>query len=103
MENGKVVAAGGAKPAPKEAAVARVADHRPLVDAAPPTKAEREAQQSAEDAEKRLAIRNFLKKGQEAEAKGKTGVARQYYQMAARRAEGDLKQEALASLQRVAN
>ena len=103
MENGKVIPAGGFKPAPGEAQIAKVTNHRPLVDAAPPTRAEREAQQSAEDAEKRLAIRNYLKKGQEAEAKGKHAVAKQYYQMAARRAEGELKQEALASLGRVAN
>jgi hypothetical protein len=103
MENGKVIPAGGFKPAPGEAQIAKVTNHRPLVDAAPPTRAEREAQQSAEDAEKHLAIRNYLKKGQEAEAKGKHAVAKQYYQMAARRAEGELKQEALASLGRVAN
>lgn len=103
MENGQVIPAGGLKPLPKDTKVVHVDDHRPLVDAAPPTRAEREAKQSAEEAERRLAIRNFLKKGQEAEAKGKHAVARQYYQMAARRAEGELKQEALASLDRVAN
>ncbi len=103
MENGKVIPAGGFKPAPGETQTAKVTNHRPLVDPAPPTRAQREAQQSAEDAEKRLAIRNYLKKGQEAEAKGKHAVAKQYYQMAARRAEGELKQEALASLGRVAN
>jgi hypothetical protein len=100
-ENGRIAAAGDVNPAQKDAQIARAADPRPLVDAAPPTRAERDARQSAEEAENRLAIRNYLKKGQEAEAKGKTAVAKQYYQMAARRAEGELKQEALASLGRV--
>jgi len=104
MQNGKVIPAGGAKPrAASTETPQRVANHRPLVDAAPPTRAEREAQADAELAEKQLAIRKYLKKGQEAEAQGKHNVARLYYQMAARRAEGELKQEALASLGRVAN
>jgi hypothetical protein len=102
-EDGRIIPGRGVKRESQEAQAARIADNRPLVDAAPPPRAEREAQQTAEDAENRLAIRNYLKKGQEAEAKGKPAVARQYYQMAARRAEGELKQEALASLGRVTN
>lgn len=41
---------------------------------------------------------DFFRRGQEAEAAGKPGVAKIYYGMAARRAEGELKQEVLARL-----
>lgn len=101
MRNGKVIPAGGAKPAKTPAKAKGVVSHRPLVDAAPPTRAEREAQEEAAQTEQLLAIRKYLQKGKEAEAKGKKNVAKLYYQMAARRAEGDLKHQALASIERV--
>lgn len=101
MRNGKVIPAGGAKPAETTAPPKRVINHRPLVDAAPPTRAERQAQAEVRETEQLLAIRNYLQKGKEAEAKGKNNVAKLYYQMAARRAEGDLKRQALASIERV--
>ncbi len=103
MVNHKVVPAGGFKPKPQPAGTTQVAERRPLVDQAPPTRAEREAAAQAEQTEKQLAIQEFLRKGREAEAEGKRSVARLYFQMAARRAEGDLKSEALASLERVRN
>jgi len=104
MENGKVVPAGGSKPTAKSGHKrARVGDGRPLVDPAPPTRAERKAQAEAEQSERMLAIRKYLKKGREAENKGKANVAKIYYQMAVRRGEGDLKREALAALSRVAD
>ncbi len=42
---------------------------------------------------------NFFVRGQAAETDGKTGIARIYYQMAARRASGSLKEQAIARLQ----
>ncbi len=104
MPDRKVVPAEVSRRAAEEKVqVARRANPRPLVDAAPPTRAEREAQQTERQAEQQLAIRNYLQKGQAAEAEGKRSVAKLYYQMAARRAAGKLKQEALASLNRVRN
>ena len=44
---------------------------------------------------------DFFARGQQAEADGKPSVAKIYYQMAARRASGDLKQQALARLDAV--
>lgn len=44
---------------------------------------------------------NYFERGQQAEAEGKPKIARVYYQMAARRAAGDLKQKALARLEAV--
>jgi len=41
---------------------------------------------------------NFFQRGRKAEAEGKANVARIYYQMAARRAEADLKDQILARL-----
>ena len=41
---------------------------------------------------------SFFKRGREAEAAGKSNVAKIYYQMAARRAMGDLKTQVLARL-----
>jgi len=103
MQNGKVLPPAGLKPKTKPALAKpiQVANHKPLVDAVPPTRAEREAQAKAEETADRLAIQKYLRKGREAEAEGKRGVAKLYYQMAARRAEGHLKNEALASLDRV--
>ncbi|MCA9070263.1 MAG: hypothetical protein KDA84_15120 [Planctomycetaceae bacterium] len=103
MRNGKVIPAGGAKPAEASVAPKKVGNHRPLVDPAPPTRAERRAQEEAQETEQLLAIRKYLQKGKEAEAKGKKSVAKLYYQMAARRADGDLKRQALASIERVTN
>ena len=44
----------------------------------------------------------FFERGRQAEADGKPNVARIYYQMAVRRASGDLKKQALARLEAVA-
>jgi hypothetical protein len=41
---------------------------------------------------------DFYERGQQAEAAGKTGVAKIYYQMAARRASGDLREQVAAKL-----
>jgi len=43
----------------------------------------------------------YFERGQQAEAEGKRGAAKVYYQMAARRADGDLKQQVLARLEAV--
>lgn len=103
MRDGKVVPTGGAKRAETPAKPKRVPNRRPLVDAAPPTRAERQAQAEAQETEQLLAIRKYLQKGKDAEAKGKPNVAKLYYKMAARRADGDLKRQALASIERVSN
>lgn len=44
---------------------------------------------------------DLLKRGQKAEAAGKTNVASIYYQMAARRATGEFKEQLLARLEAV--
>ena len=44
---------------------------------------------------------DYFARGQQAEADGKMAVAKIYYQMAARRATGDLKQQVLARLDAV--
>jgi hypothetical protein len=62
---------------------------------------------AAAEAARRVALREaraseaetFFARAQQAENDGKTGVARVYYQMAARRASGALKERALARLQ----
>lgn len=56
--------------------------------------AQRRSQQSARDAE----AQGFFQRGQEAEAAGKPGVAKIFYQMAARRATGDLQKQVAARL-----
>jgi hypothetical protein len=75
-----------------------------LADAgSPPTmsvaeaRAERERQQAVR-AEEAAA---FFERGRIAEAAGKTGVAKIYYQMAARRATGELKQQVAARLEAI--
>lgn len=55
---------------------------------------QRLADQDARQAE----AEDFFERGQTAEAAGKTNVARMYYQMAAKRASGLLKEEVLAKL-----
>jgi hypothetical protein len=57
-------------------------------------RAEREKQQAARQDE----AANFFARGRQAEAEGKRNVARIYYQMAARSASGELKQQVLARL-----
>ncbi len=59
------------------------------------------AQQSAEDSAQQAEAARLLEQAREVEAAGKPGVAKIYYQMAARRATGALKNEALAELQRL--
>ena len=53
-----------------------------------------EAERAADQRE----AQEYLDKGQRCEADGKLGAARIYYQMASRRAQGDLKTQALAKL-----
>jgi len=43
----------------------------------------------------------FFERGQRAEAAGKSGVAKIYYQMAARRATGDLREQVAAKLEAI--
>jgi hypothetical protein len=59
------------------------------------------AQQAAEDSALQAEAAQLLAQAREVEAAGKPGVAKIYYQMAARRATGSLKNEALAELQRL--
>ncbi len=104
MRNGKVIPAGGSRPKePTQPRNTQANNHRVLVDAAPPTRAERIAQAESAQSEHLAAIRKYMDKGKKAEAEGKPTVAKVYYQMAARRAEGELKREALDSLSRVAH
>jgi hypothetical protein len=55
---------------------------------------QRLADQEARQAE----AEEFIERGQAAEESGKTNVARMYYQMAAKRASGTLKEQVLAKL-----
>jgi hypothetical protein len=57
--------------------------------------AERAQRRTARTAE----AEDYFERGQTAEAEGKPAVAKVYYQMAARRADGDLKQQVLARLE----
>lgn len=61
----------------------------------------RREQQAAEQAQQQEAIQHF-ERGRVALADGKPGVARVYYQMALRRATGDLKQQVQDELNRLA-
>jgi len=60
-------------------------------------------QQAEEDSAQQAEAAQLFEQARQAEAAGKPGVAKIYYQMAARRASGALKDEALAELQRLAN
>ena len=71
-----------------------------LIDPLPPTRAERARQQAAAEAAQELAARSYLEKGIRAEGEGKTKVARLYFEMAARRATGALKDEIEGRLRR---
>lgn len=71
---------------------------RGLVDPPPPTRAEREQQAAAALAKQQAAVRELLNKGRAALDRDKPAVARLYFQMAARRSEGDLKEQALAEI-----
>lgn len=64
-----------------------------LIDPLPLTRAEREQQKSAEEAKKLASARGYFDKGVEAEQNGKLAVAKLYFEMAARRASGPLKDE----------
>ncbi len=59
------------------------------------------AQQAADDAAKQAEAAGFFQQAREMEAAGKPGVAKIYYRMAARRATGQLKDQAQAELQRL--
>jgi type II secretory pathway component HofQ len=69
--------------------------------AQPPTAsvAQSRAQRAVEQATRQDEALNYFQRGQNAEAQGKPGVARIYYQMAARRATGKLKNQVLARLE----
>ena len=57
-----------------------------------------QANRAARQATRAEEADTFFARGQKAEADGKPGVAKIYYQMALRRAAGDLKQQAQARL-----
>ena len=63
------------------------------IDPLPPTRAERARLQAAAEAAEQTAARNYYDRGLQARAEGKTGVARQFFRMAARRATGDLREQ----------
>ncbi len=82
------------------------ASWQPAAEAAPsaglPTvDEERQRRQNLADT-RATEAHDFFQRGQTAEAAGKTNVAKIYYQMAARRATGDLQAEVLAKLQAIA-
>ena len=58
-------------------------------------------QQAAEDSTAQAEARQYCDQARAAEAAGKPGVAKIYYQMAARRAGGALKTEILSELRRL--
>ena len=60
--------------------------------------ADEQARRSAQQATRETEAQAYFDRGEQAEADGKPKVAKIYYQMAARRATGDLKQQALAKL-----
>jgi hypothetical protein len=60
--------------------------------------AEARARRAAQEVARRDEAASLFARAEQAAADGKTGVAKIYYQMAARRATGDLKQHALARL-----
>jgi len=61
--------------------------------------AQSRAQRAAEQATRQDEALNYFQRGRKAEAEGKSGVAKIYYQMAARRATGELKNQVLARLE----
>jgi hypothetical protein len=65
--------------------------------------AEARQQHLAEEKTKGEEALDFFQRGMTAEAAGKANVARIYYRMAARRADGDLKDRVLARIQAVSN
>lgn len=65
-----------------------------LIDALPPTRAERDRQKVAAEAAKLASAKSYFDKGVDAEQSGKPAVAKLYFEMAARRADGELKAEA---------
>jgi hypothetical protein len=73
----------------------------PRVGPPEPTLAEVRSQQHQEQLTREEEAADFYRRGREAEAAGKRGVAKIYYQMAARRAAGDLKREIVARLDEV--
>jgi hypothetical protein len=106
---GRAAALAGSSPA--DPAVARKADFiarniarhpasGPAEDAgpAPPTVEEIRRQNELAKAQRMAEAEEFFAKGQRAEEEGKAGVAKIWYQMAARRAAGELQQEVAARL-----
>jgi hypothetical protein len=78
--------------APKEATPASPAD-RGAADSIAEIQRQRAGREQAQQDE----AQGLLERGQRAETEGKPGVARLYYQMAARRASGELREQALTS------
>ena len=64
-----------------------------------PSVAQAKQARQAERAGERAMARDYLGRGRKAEEAGKTSVAKIYYQMAARRADGDLKTQILKRLE----
>ncbi len=69
-----------------------------LVITAPPSPSTLRLRRQAEQTENLERARRYFKRGREAEAKGKPLVAKHYYRLAARRADGKLNQAILARL-----
>jgi hypothetical protein len=67
-------------------------DRNGRIDPLPPTRAERERQKATEDAARNNAARTYYEKGLAASENGKPGVAKIYFEMAAKRATGPLKE-----------
>ena len=69
----------------------RLSHHR--IDPLPPTRAERNAILNGERSARNNAADAYLKKGLTAEAQGKPGVAKVYYRLGLKQAEGELKKQ----------
>lgn len=90
---------------PPEAGLARRLKHAQQGTAgeAPQSLADIRAQKEAQQAEKQQDALKYFERGQKAEVEGKANVAKIYYKMAARRAEGELRQVVFARLEALNN
>ena len=69
--------------------------------ALPPTRSQRAAQRKARHAQQSAQLKSYISKAEAAERKGKLGVAKIYFRMAAKQATGDLRTELLQRLKAV--
>ena len=70
-----------------------------LIDPLPPTRAEIKARRDEARATRQASVLKYWQKGQAAEGKGKNKVAKLYYKMALRRADGEMKVQIQEQLQ----